>query len=514
MIMIRLLLVIIVLSVVPLSGCGGGTDSPDAGDPASGDVARDAGNAASPPDPLPTDTNFTIPFDQLWQPCIGDLPGMIERRVIRVVVPYGGYQFYYDAGAVKGAVYDLLKRFEAYLNQELGRKNIRVYVAVIPLSRDQLFPALLNGNADLIAADITETERRDHLADFTSPLLTGIDEIIVTGPKAPKLESLDDLSGRDVFLRASSSYHEHMLELVDEFIARGIEPPNIVLADELLETHDILEMLDAGLVDITVVDDYKADFWTTVYENITLHPELAIHRNGQTSWAFRKESPEFAEMLAGFMRRYGKGTLVGNDTYSRYLADADRVRCAATLLNGDTLNELEAAFRSSAEEFDFDWLMLAAQAFQESRFRHNRKSPAGAVGIMQIKPSTAADRNVGITDISSIDNNVRAGAKYMRFLIDRYFSDDQIDELNQWFFGLAAYNAGPARVAKLRREAASEGKDPNRWFDNVEIIAGRRIGRETVNYVSSIYKYFIGYHLMEERAQTLQREFPGVIGGC
>jgi membrane-bound lytic murein transglycosylase MltF len=133
---------------------------------------------------------------------------------------------------------------------------------------------------------------------------------------------------------------------------------------------------------------------------------------------------------------------------------------------------------------------------------------------MQIKPSTAADRNVGIGDISSIEDNVRAGAKYMRFLMDRYFSDEDIDELNRWFFGLAAYNAGPARVARLRRETESEGKDPNRWFDNVEILAGRQIGSETVTYVSSIYKYFIGYHLMEERAQALQREFPAVIGGC
>ncbi|MEE4162223.1 MAG: transporter substrate-binding domain-containing protein [Woeseiaceae bacterium] len=512
--MIRLLPVIIVLSVTLLAACGGGNDGPDAGEPADAGAPAEMDSAAEPADPLPTDTNFTIPFEQLWQPWIGDLPGMVERRVIRVVVPYGGYQFYYDAGAPKGAVYDLLKQFESYLNQELGRKNIRVYVAVIPLSRDQLFPALLNGNADLIAADITETERRGNLADFTSPLLTDIDEIIVTGPKAPKLESLDDLSGRDVFVRASSSYHEHLLQVVDDFIARGVEPPNIVLADELLETHDILEMLDAGLVDITVVDDYKADFWTTVYENITLHRDLAVHRDGQTSWAFRKESPEFADMLAGFMRRYGKGTLVGNDTYSRYLADAERVRCTATVLNSERLTELETAFRTSAEEFDFDWLMLAAQAFQESRFRHGRKSPAGAVGVMQIKPSTAADRNVGIADISSVSNNVRAGAKYMRFLIERYFSDDDIDELNGWFFGLAAYNAGPARVARLRREAASEGKDPNLWFDNVEIIAGRHIGRETVSYVSSVYKYFIGYHLMEERALAMQREFPAIIGGC
>jgi membrane-bound lytic murein transglycosylase MltF len=157
--------------------------------------------------------------------------------------------------------------------------------------------------------------------------------------------------------------------------------------------------------------------------------------------------------------------------------------------------------------------MLAAQAFQESRFRQGRRSPAGAVGVMQIKPSTAADRNVGIPDISTIDSNVRAGSKYLRFIIDRYFSDGDIDELNRWLFGLAAYNAGPARVKRLRREAAAEGYDPTLWFNHVEIIAGRRIGRETVTYVSSIYKYFVGYHMLQEREQD-RAKFKHVLSGC
>ncbi len=457
---------------------------------------------------------FRQPFERLWAPWTGDLPGMIERRVIRVVVPFGGYQFYYDGGAPKGAVFDLLKQFENHLNKELGRKNIRIHVAVIPMSRDQLFPALLNGNADLIAADLTETDSRAYMVDFTRPLLTDIDEIVVTGPAAPDLETLDDLAGREVFVRASSSYFEHLAALIPEFFARNLEPPIIVAADELLETHDILEMLNAGLVDVTIVDDYKAEFWSTVFPDIRIYPDLKIHEDGQTSWAYRKESPEFAAMLNGFMRRYGKGTLVGNDTYSRYLSNAERVSCASTYDNDPNLDELESAFRESAAEFDLDWLMLAAQGFQESRFHHGRRSPAGAVGIMQIKPSTAADRNVGIPDISSIQNNVRAGAKYMRFLIDRYFADTGMNGINQWLFGLAAYNAGPARVRRLRAEAEQEGRDPNLWFDNVEIVAGRRIGRETVTYVSNIYKYFVGYHLIESQTADFRQRFGSTLRRC
>ena len=473
-----------------------------------------AGQDQDPPSALAPGADFTMPFEKLWLPWTGDLPGMVERRVLRVVVPYGGYQFYYDRGEPKGAVYEMLRKFENYLNEQLDRQNIRVYVAIVPVSRDKMFASLLAGNADLIAADLTETDRRNLLVDFTRPLLTNIDEIVVSGPGAAPPESLDDLAGRDIFVGPATSYHEHLVDLAADFRRRGLVAPNVILADELLETHDILEMVNAGLVELTVADDYKAEFWSEVYPNVQLHHDLRIHSGGQTSWAYRKDSPELAVMLDSFMRRYGKGTLVGNDTYSRYLADAERVQCAPVGRSSADLVELESAFRSSASEFEFDWLMLAAQAFQESRFHHGRRSPAGAVGVMQIKPSTAADRNVGIADISTIENNVRAGAKYLRFLMDRYFDAAAMDELDRWFFGLAAYNAGPARVARLRNQAAAEGYDRNVWFDNVEIVAGRRIGRETTSYVGNIFKYFLGYHLIQTQESERKARLDGLLAGC
>lgn len=463
---------------------------------------------------LPGSSPFKEPAEAIWETWAGDLDGMVERRVVRALVPYGGYQFYYEGGAPRGAAWEMLKRLEDYLNETLGRRNVRVYVAAIPVSRDQMLPALLAGNADLIAADLTETRGRRQLVDFTRPLLKDINEIVVSGPGVSTLDTLDDLAGREILVRPSSSYYEHLLSVALDFRERGLEPPKIVPAAELLEAHDILELVNSGIADITVVDDYKAAFWNKVFPNISLHEDLVVHSGGQVSWAHRKDSPEFAAMIKGFMRKYGRGTLVGNDTFSRYLSRVDRVRCAGADNTTGKTSELEAAFRASGEEFDFDWLMLAAQAYQESNLRHNRRSPAGAVGIMQIKPSTAADPNVGIPDISSIENNIRAGAKYMRFVGDRYFANDDMPELSRWLFSLAAYNAGPARIARLRRETESEGRNPNLWFDHVEIVAARKIGRETVTYVSNIYKYYVGYQLAYARNKELEREFGDILNDC
>ena len=156
-------------------------------------------------------------------------------------------------------------------------------------------------------------------------------------------------------------------------------------------------------------------------------------------------------------------------------------------------------FTRFGDEYEFDWLMLAALGYQESGLDQSVRSPAGAVGVMQILPTTAKDPNVGITDIDQIEHNIHAGTKYLRFLRDRYFNDPDIDDINQTLFSFASYNAGPARVAKLRKEAAERGLDPNVWFGNVELISAKRIGRETTQYVSGIFKYYIAYKLIVEK---------------
>lgn len=515
-------LFVVMLALV--AGCGGGdqADSPaeaesESGEPASA-VGEEAGDSGLGVEDEMLDTPHfleSLPpeFANLWDPWFGDFDGIVERRGLRVLVPFGGYQYYFVKGQPRGAIIELLQKLETHINETLGRKNVRIYVVPIPVARDQLIPYLLQGHADMIAADLTVTDLRSEELTFSRPLLKNVNEVIVAGPGAPALSSIDDLAGQEIYVRESSSYFEHLQVLAADFEQRGLEPPVISLADELLETEDLMEMLDAGMIPFSVVDDYKAEFWSTVFSNVRVRKDLVINEGGEIAWAMHKDHAQLADVIEGFLRKYGRGTLVGNDTFNRYLESAERVRCAMAPQIDSSNEELARWMQLYGDEFDFDWLMLAAQGFQESRLNQSKRSHVGALGVMQIKPSTAADRNVNVPDISILENNIHAGAKYMRFLADRYFSDG-MDDLNQWFFSLAAYNAGPAKVARLRREAKADGLDPNRWFNNVEIIAARRIGRETVTYVANIYKYYVGYKMAASRIQEQAERHGVALSGC
>ena len=510
--------VAIVVLVVVVAACSNETNGQEP--PAAQDSQQEIAAAEAKPitnveqEEYPSvDELLPEPMATLWQPWHGDLEGIIDRRVIRVLVPFGGYQYYYVRGRPRGAIVELLQKMEKHLNDELERGNIKVYVAPIPVSRDQLIPFLLDGRGDLIAADLTVTEARSKQLQFSRPLLKGIDEVIVTGPSSPPISDLDNLSGVEVVVRASSSYFEHLQRLNERFAREGREPVMVRQADELLEAEDLLEMVNAGLIPTTILDDYKAEFWKSVFPNIVVREDISINNDGAIAWAMKPESKELAAYVERFLKKYGRGTLVGNDTYNRYLADASRVRCSMSPNRSAGLDELVHWFKFYGNEYGYDWLMLAAQGYQESHLKQSRKSHVGAVGVMQIKPSTAADPNVNIDDVTILQNNIHAGTKYMRFISDRYFSDG-MDELNRWLFSLAAYNAGPARVAKLRKEASEKGLDRNAWFGNVEIIAGQRIGRETVNYVSSIYKYYVGYKLSDARIEEERARHGAELTGC
>ncbi len=499
------------LLLLALAGCSGSSDDSDTSAVETGPAPDDVVSASGAETPSIDDV-LGPSFRETWAEWSGDLDGMIERKMIRVVTPYGGYMYYFEDGRPRGATWELADHLERQINDELGRRNVRVFVVVIPLARDKLIPALLDGNADIIAGDLTRTEMRSERLAFTRPLLKDINEVVVARYDVEGLESVDSLAGRSVHVRESSSYYEHLQRLAADMQARGLEPPTIELLDELLESADILDLLNSGLIDLTVMDDYKAEFWSEVYPEIRVRDDLVINEGGSISWVTRQDSTQLLDKLNGFLREYGRGTLVGNDTYNRYLADAAELRCSRTTLDDERLQDLSSTFENYAGQYKFDWLQIAAQAFQESKFDQSKTSGAGAVGIMQVKPTTARDRNVGIDDITSIDNNVHAGVKYMRFLADRYFAD--IDPLNRWLLSLAAYNAGPARVIDLRREARENGYDPDIWFNNVEIIAARRIGRETVTYVSNIFKYYSGYSMASAKIEERLRRFGGEPGTC
>jgi membrane-bound lytic murein transglycosylase MltF len=149
---------------------------------------------------------------------------------------------------------------------------------------------------------------------------------------------------------------------------------------------------------------------------------------------------------------------------------------------------------------------MAAQGYQESGLDQSVRSPVGAIGVMQVMPPTGKDLKVG--DIKQVDANVHAGVKYMRFMMDKFFADEKMDDLNKLLMTFASYNAGPGRISQLRRETARKGLDPNIWFGNVERVVSERIGRETVTYVSNIYKYYVAYKLLAEQ-QALREAAKG-----
>jgi membrane-bound lytic murein transglycosylase MltF len=289
--------------------------------------------------------------------------------------------------------------------------------------------------------------------------------------------------------------------LNDELRAAGKQEANLILADEHLEDEDLLQMVNAGLLPIVIVDSSKADFWVQIFDNLELHPDLAVRTGGEIAWAFRKDSPQLAAEVNAFIRANRKGTLMGNILFKRYLKDTKWVTHALSSTEIAKFNASIDLFRTYGEQYDFDHLMLAALGYQESRLDQSVRSGAGAVGVMQLLRSTASDPNVGITNIDEIEPNIHAGTKYLRFLRDRYFKDAPMSDVNKTLFSFASYNAGPARVRGLRAKAEAAGLDPNVWFGNVEVIASREIGRETVQYVSNIYKYYIAY-----RQAELQRE--------
>jgi len=170
-------------------------------------------------------------------------------------------------------------------------------------------------------------------------------------------------------------------------------------------------------------------------------------------------------------------------------------------------SQLSSWFKKYAIQYEFDHLMTEALAYQESQLDHNKRSSAGAIGIMQLLPETAADKNVGIPNIENLENNVHAGHKYLRFIQDRYFNESGIDHLNKNLLTFASYNAGPKKILDLRGETKDRGLNPNVWFKNVEVVVAERIGRETVQYVSNIYKYYIAYKLTKEKTDKIQEKF-------
>lgn len=425
-----------------------------------------------------------------------DLSAMKKRKVVRALVTISKTDFFIYNGQPKGLQAEFLHLYEKALNKGVSRNELMTRIAYVPVSFNELIPALNEGKGDIAAALLTITPEREQQVKFISSHRWIVNEILVTNKSVEGIKSINDLAGRSVYVLRGSSYVEHLRKLNVEFTSKKMPHVLIVEADANLLSEDIIELVNAGVVDMTIMDDFKAELWAQIFPDVVVHEDIRISTGGYMGWAIRKNNPELEANLKEFLPQIRKRSLLGNMLTDRYFGTTKWIRNPMDELERQKLEGFMLFFKEYGDQYGFDWLAIVAQAYQESGLDHNSHSRAGAVGIMQLLPSTA--EYIGFPDVTEIENNIHAGVKYLAFLRENYFSDPELTEVDRFAFTWAAYNAGPNKVRKMQARAKIMELDPDKWFQNVEYAALRIVGQETVTYVANIYKYYIAYVLSRE----------------
>jgi membrane-bound lytic murein transglycosylase MltF len=470
-------------------------------------TAAAAQTAAPAPAEAPQPRKLAI-VNKVWT---GDFDKLLERRMLRVYAPYSRSLYFSDKGRERGISVELARDWERYLNRKyakrLGNRPLTIYI--VPATRDKLLSGLAGGLADVSIGNLTVTEARQELVDF----VVGKDgrrrtsEVVVTGPKSKELRSLDDLSGQRVHVRKASSYYESLVALNERLTQDKKDPVVLVTVPDSLEDEDLMEMLEAGLVELLVVDDWKARMWSQVLPKIRVRDDLALRSGAETGWAIRKDSPKLAAEIRDFFKNWAVKQGVVEYRMKLYRSKIRELKNPTSSAEYRRFQATLAIFQKYGARYRFDPLMLAAQGYQESGLDQKATSHVGAIGIMQLMPATGKEMKVG--DIHSVEPNIHAGVKYMDQLMSRYFPDARFSEGNRPLFAFASYNCGPGNVARARKTALASGLDPDKWFNNVEIVVARQIGTETTTYVRNIYKYYVAYRLqldtLEARRAAAQK---------
>ncbi len=444
----------------------------------------------------------------LEEPFLGDLDGMIERRLIRLLVVPSRTHWFLDDGEPRGLLVEGAARFEDLINERAATALAdRVHVVLLPTPRDELVDRLLDGRGDLIVAGLTATEPLASRVQLSSPVARDVAEVVVTGSTGDPIGRLEDLAGRELWLRADRA--SSLQALFGKFEQAGLSPIDLRIADPVLEDEDLLELAAGGLLPAVVTDEPLAALWADVLPELRAWTETPLTTTGDKIWAMRPRSPVLGAAVEAFLDQHRRGTLIGNVLLRRYLRDNRWLRNATDPTKLVRFHRFAPIFRAAGERYDIDWLLLTAQGFQESGLDPTVRSSAGAVGIMQLLPSTARDASIKVADLESPELNIHAGARYLRHLVDTYFDESGMSEPIRITFALAAYNAGPSRIRSMRRLARERGLDPDRWFGHVEKVVADHIGRETVQYVAKIFKTRLGYRQLLAVEQARQSAASG-----
>lgn len=434
----------------------------------------------------------------------GDLDEMVKRRKIRALLIINPISFFYVQGKPAGFTFEAGQELERFINKKYKTGALKVRVTFIPMRPDQLETALTQGLGDVIAQGVIITPAREHRVAFTIPIQRNVTQVVVTGKDVPVGSGFDALGDKAIYANPVTDAYDNLNRINGERQKAGKPRLNIKAADKALMRDDLVEMVNAGLIPATVVVKARGELWAKVLPNIAVHPEMVVASGADTGWVVRKNNPELKKLLDEFVAVNREGTSFGNTLLRRYLQDTKWVKNS---INPDEMKKFVAYvdyFKKYSDQYNFDYLMIAAQGYQESQLDQSTRSPSGAVGVMQVIPKYAAAPPINIKDVNTADKNIEAGTKMLRQIRDTYFNDPAISQVDKTLFTFASYNAGPNRIVRLRKKAAQDGLDPNKWFGNVELEVAKDIGQETVTYVDNIYKYYVAYKLTWE--QKMQKE--------
>src|SRR5271157_3746825 len=438
------------LALSLLMGCG----KKETTIPAGTEQAKQQPSPATPvssPDEPPA-PSAGIVFPKAFGRQTGDLDEMAKRRNIRALVLLNPIGFFYDKGQPRGVMYEALEEFQKFANQKLKTGKLDVKVTFIPMRVDQVEAALTEGVGDIIATGIVVTPDREKRVAFSTPIQTDVTQIIVTGSSFGPVSALADLGGKEVYVNPLTTYYENLKKANEELQKAGKTPIVIKAADKNLMDDDLVQMVNAGLIPATVTTKQRAQLWSQVLDHIQPHPDLVIASGGQLAWVMRKNNPQFKQLVDEFVASHAVGTSFGNTLLRRYLQNTKWVKNSTSAEEMKKFQTNLELFQRYAGEYSFDYLKLLAQGYQESLLDQSKKNPSGAVGIMQVIPKNAAASPINISNVETADSNIHAGVKMLRSIDDTYFNDPQIDSLNKTLFVFASYNAGPNRIARLRKE--------------------------------------------------------------
>ncbi|HEX6801753.1 MAG TPA: transporter substrate-binding domain-containing protein [Candidatus Binatia bacterium] len=417
-----------------------------------------------------------------------DLSEIKKRKVLRVLTRNTSTTFFIYKGEQLGFEYELAKEFA---------KSIGVLLEiVIPPSREALLDFLASGKGDLIAAGMTRTAEREKRFSFSLPYQF-VSELLIVPTKDKTTKGLNDLKGKTISVRKSSSYYETLMAM------RGSLGFNIALLPEDLETEDILTQVGAGKIAATVADSNIVQLEMTYNNNIrSVGPLGDIVEIG---WMMRREQGELKQELDDFMKKLYKGTFY-NIMVKKYFKDFKGSRSEQKLRadRGGQLSPFDALVKKHSRAHEMDWRLITAQMYQESGFNPKATSWVGAKGLMQVMPRTAQE--LRIDNLENPNNGILAGTRVMANY-SNYFNSPDISAKDRIRFALASYNCGPGHVYDARDLAKQMGLDANKWFGNVEkamLLLSKpefakkvRYGycrcEEPVNYVSQIQNRYDHY---------------------